>query len=151
MIIHFVCRGNVHRSLMAEAYVKSLKLPDVEVRSSGTVAEKFREENTAIFRRLKELLVEHGLGEFTKQRSDQLTQTRIDGVDVTVLMNAIVKTEAEKIVTLPENVIVWDITDAGEGKRIILPGEDELKYAEEVFAELKLNIHALLNELRLLS
>jgi predicted protein tyrosine phosphatase len=36
MNIHFICRGNVLRSLIAETYLRSLELPNITVISSGT-------------------------------------------------------------------------------------------------------------------
>jgi len=33
--IHFVCRGNVYRSVLAEGYLKSKKIKNLEVTSSG--------------------------------------------------------------------------------------------------------------------
>lgn len=36
MNIHFVCRGNILRSVIAEAHLKSLNLEGITVISSGT-------------------------------------------------------------------------------------------------------------------
>ena len=42
MVIHFVCRGNTHRSRLAEAYTKSLtqEIEDVTILSSGIEADR---------------------------------------------------------------------------------------------------------------
>ncbi len=39
MHIHFVCTGNLYRSRMAEAYLRSKAVPGLEVTSSGVLAE----------------------------------------------------------------------------------------------------------------
>lgn len=41
MNVHFVCRGNVYRSRLAEAYAKSLQLPGMVFSSSGVEADKY--------------------------------------------------------------------------------------------------------------
>jgi protein-tyrosine-phosphatase len=39
MRVHFVCTGNLYRSRMAEAYLRSKAIPGLEVTSSGVLAE----------------------------------------------------------------------------------------------------------------
>ena len=38
MIVHFICRGNAFRSIIAEAYLNSLKFENLKATSSGTAA-----------------------------------------------------------------------------------------------------------------
>jgi len=64
------------------------------------------------------ILDRHGIKSFAKSKPEQLTQARIDANhDIVVLMNARVVDEAAKIVTLPKDVLEWEIIDIGEGHR----------------------------------
>jgi protein-tyrosine-phosphatase len=97
MTIHFICRGNAHRSLIAEAYLKSLQLKDVDVLSSGTVANTYRSENEPRIPIIIARLDIYGKGQFAKTTPDQLTQERIDRGDITVCMNQIVANECSRL------------------------------------------------------
>lgn len=66
MIIHFICRGNAFRSVIAEAYLNSLELKCLSVLSSGTAATLYRARNLADHRITLELLEEHGIRDFAK-------------------------------------------------------------------------------------
>ena len=146
MTVHFICRGNAHRSIMAEAYLKSLQLENVEVLSSGTVADNYRLQNEPIISGIRKRLEKHGTGIYAKTISEQLTQNRVDSGDITVCVNQIVANECESVVSMPNNTIVWDVSDTGEGNRIILPGEDKYKYFEEVYEEITKNVDELITE-----
>ena len=130
MKVHFVCRGNAVRSLMADAYLKSLNLPGIEVTSSGSVAEKHREVNRVHFGRTVALLERHGHGPYVKPASTQLEQATIDEQDIVVCVNQRAYDEAQKIVTLPPQTIIWHIDDINEGTRIA--AEDARDEFEEV-------------------
>jgi protein-tyrosine-phosphatase len=111
MRIHFICRGNVYRSMMAEAYCNSLRLPGVQAVSSGTVAEANRTENEACLTQTADILTKHGLGDYVKHRGDQLTQERIDGSNVVVCMNRQIYDECQGVVRLPGHALIWDVGD----------------------------------------
>lgn len=118
MVVHFICRGNVLRSFIAETYLKSLKIPDITVISSGVITDMYRESDKPFFDHTTRLLASHGLGKYTKLDSEQLTQQRIDMSDVIICMNDRVLAEAKNIVALPKHTITWDVTDIGEGTRV---------------------------------
>lgn len=149
MTIHFICRGNALRSPLAEAYIKSLKIPNVTVLSSGTMANVFREANQSTIKRVHALLSDLGMGDCAKDSPEQLTAARLQGADVVVCMNEAACNEARKIVELPKETIIWQIDDIGEGKR--LPGSeaDLVPLTREVFEEVKGNVDQLIQSLRL--
>jgi protein-tyrosine-phosphatase len=147
MHVHFICRGNVFRSLIAETYLKSLRLPGVTVVSSGTKADYYRESNKLFFKKHIKLLGTHGLGEYIKKRPEQLTQSRIENSDLVIIVNDIAYQEAVKIVKLPSNTVVWDITDIGEGTRTE-PYENGRKVEEVVYDEITSKVDELVAALR---
>jgi len=130
MVVHFICRANALRSLIAETYLKSFELPNLTVISSGVITDAFRESDRPFFEETTQLLTAHGLEEYIKDDAEQLTQSRVDDTDVIVVMNDRAFSEAQDIVTLPKDTIVWDITDIGEGART--SGLEDGRQVEEV-------------------
>ena len=145
MRIHFICRGNVLRSLIAETYLRSLHLPNIVVTSSGTNVTLDSEEERQFFANTIALFAAHGIEEYAKNTSHQLTQVRTDTQDVTVCMNQRVINEASKLVTLPENVQNWSIIDIGEGHRTIV--NNKRQYEEEIFQEVTKKVDELVKQL----
>ena len=134
MNIHFICRGNILRSLVAETYLKSLGLKDVTVTSSGTNVNWEDEQERKYFSNTLRLLNNHDIKAHVKDLPEQLTQQRTDNNDITVCMNQRVIDEASAIVSLPENVIDWNIIDIGEGHRTV--ETDKELYLEEIYKEI---------------
>jgi len=115
MNIHFICRGNVLRSLIAETYFKSLNLKNIDVISSGTNVNREDPLENEYFANTLRVLDRHGIKRFAKNAPEQLTQQRIDAShDIIVLMNQRVANEASRIVRLPKNTRNWNIVDIGE-------------------------------------
>lgn len=147
MNIHFICRGNVLRSLIAETYLRSLQLPDTVVSSSGTNVDLLSKTEREYFANTIALFKNHDLEKYAKHTSHQLTQDRVDNQDVTICMNQRVMDEAKNIVTLPSNTINWDIVDVGEGHRTV--PEDIRLYEEEIFKEITSRVDDLIKQLPL--
>ena len=142
MHVHFICRGNVLRSLIAETYVKSLDLNDVTVISSGTNVNWNDPKEREYFANTLAVLDTHGIQSLAKTKPDQLTQERIDSHhDIVVLMNTRVVDEASKIVTLPPDVRNWEIIDIGEGHRTDQSSRES--YEEEIYQEITRKVHGL--------
>ena len=152
MKIHYICRGNVVRSLSAEAYTRSLDLPGVEVSSSGTVADQDRYEQFTIDHRARtvELLQRHGLKQTIKMTIDQTSQAVVDAQDIVVCVNQRAYDEAVKIVDLPDDTIVWGVDDIGEGERRAKDG-DRTESEEAIFSEVTTQVDRLIGGLGLSS
>lgn len=144
MNIHFICRGNVLRSLIAETYLKSLNIPGVNVISSGANVNWDDPQEREYFANTLAVLDRHGIKALAKPAPEQLTQKRIDKYqDVVVLMNQRVIDEATKIVELPANVLAWEVIDIGEGHRI--DDSSRESYEEEIYQEITQKVDALFN------
>lgn len=137
MIIHYVCRGNAFRSIIAEAYTKALGIPGLEVISSGTVASDYREYNIPTFAKVQTLLAAHGLSDFTKDHyADDLTQELIDRSDIVVCLNKRVFDEASAHWRLPQVTYTWGVADIDEPGRVPENSTDYDNYMEDAFWEI---------------
>lgn len=143
MNVHFICRGNVLRSLIAETYLKSLNIENVNIISSGTNVNWDDPQEREYFANTLAVLSRHDIKSLAKQFPEQLTQDRIENQDIVVLMNQRVINEAEKIVTLPTNVLNWEIVDIGEGHRTDR-GNREV-YEEEIYKEITAKVDILVD------
>lgn len=151
MVIHYICRGNAFRSLLAEAYTKSLHIPNLQVISSGSAATSHREMNIPTYAKTLETLESHGLGQYAKDHyADDLTQELLNGSDVAVFMNRLVIEEAQtQGFHLPKQLYIWDVTDMGEPGRMVNTPADIDYYYEQVLTEISHNVDTLLSDLKL--
>lgn len=147
MNIHFICRGNVLRSFIAETYLRSLELPHIITSSSGTSVDLTDPIEQEYFANTIGLFKRHGIEKYAKDTSNQLTQERVDGQDVTICMNQRVMDEAISLVDLPKNTINWDVIDIGEGHRT--DPKDIRLYEEEIFREIAARVDELVQQLEL--
>jgi protein-tyrosine-phosphatase len=113
MVIHFICRGNTHRSRLAEAYARSstAQIADVTVISSGIEAD--RDLNGPIVPFVKRTLEDENLLHFTGPTWTQTTQPMIDRSDALIFMSDDVFEDAVERFRIPvERSQRWHIPDA---------------------------------------
>lgn len=135
MNVHFICRGNVLRSLIAETYLKSLKIDDINVISSGTNVNWSDPQEREYFANTLEVLKRHEINTYAKKQPNQLDQSRVDEYnDVIVLMNERVADEASRLVKFPAEAHNWMIVDIGEGDRTNEAEREQ--YEEAIYQEI---------------
>lgn len=112
LALHFICRGNIYRSRLAEAYAKSLQSDDaVTVSSSGIEAKFGLVGNIAPV--TLQIAEAEAITDYLAQTWTQTTQSLIDSVDIIVFMSKTVHSDAIAFLKLPEEKIrVWNIPDA---------------------------------------
>jgi protein-tyrosine-phosphatase len=148
VIIHFICRGNSFRSIIAESYLNSLEVKGWSVLSSGTTAASDKARNLVHYRKTLALLEEHGIREFAKaDYGDQLTQSRLEKADIAICMNQRVYDECLQIVTFPASPSIWSVADIGEPGRIAYVESEEQLYREEAYQEIVDNVSRLASDL----
>lgn len=136
MKIHFVCLGNSFRSRMAEAYLNSKIIPNLEVSSSGTLAEKNLNGPIAWYsaRIIKNNRLVPFMSNFWKQTTKELIQKS----------NLIIFMEEEcylfcKDFLLPEQKYeLWNIQDLIGANNPGLENEiEKIKESEGIFNQIK--------------
>ncbi len=133
MVIHFVCRANIYRSRLAEAYAKSLTegKTNLHIISSGIEAKL--NLNGPIAFVTQQVLKENSLLQLTKPSWAQTTQKLIDDSDVIVFMDDDVYNDATKFLKIPSTkYYIWHIPD-------VVGIFDQIKPSvNELLAQLKL-------------
>lgn len=134
MNIHFICRGNVLRSLIAETYLRSLNITGISTISSGTNVDWSDPAEKQYFANTIALLTKKGIQSCAKAAPNQLTQERADVGDITICMNGRVFEEASELTRLSSQTVTWDIVDIGEEGRTDTDSREI--YEEQIYREI---------------
>jgi protein-tyrosine-phosphatase len=147
VIVHFICRGNSFRSIIAEAYLNSLEITGLTALSSGSTAALANARNLVHYKMTLALLDKHGIREFAKANcGDQLTQSRLEEAGLAVCLNQRVYDECLQIVDFPASPRIWSVADVGEPGRIAHTEPDEQFYREEACLEIVENVDRLVSD-----
>jgi|AntRauTorckE6833_2_1112554.scaffolds.fasta_scaffold00016_34 protein-tyrosine-phosphatase len=148
MTIHFICRGNIFRSFIAETYLRSLQLEDIETFSSGTLAEKYKIANTPNHKAVRQVLSEKGLSKYMKPNyAEQLTQQKLDDGDVNVFVYTVAHQEAVNFgLEVPSNSLVWDIEDFDSIGGQTVSEEEHRQFILDTFQKITEHVDKLVEE-----
>jgi len=144
MVIYFICRGNVFRSMIAETYLRSLNIPNVTVLSGGTVASRYRESNARVYPEIRALLKNHGIEKYMKNHyGDDVEQRLLDTSDRVICLNSIIYDELRASFKVPDNTEVWNVADVDETGRVIEAEEDREAFRDGSYELIIKNVDAL--------
>lgn len=150
--VHFVCTGNYYRSRLAEAYLRSKKLPNVVVSSSGIQAKKFFYENGPISWYAARLIKRHNLIPHTKRDSTQTTPDHLNRADVVIFMtDKHYRFAKSKFNYQKDSFEIWNIGDIDDADFFGTERDsDEMRitHSEKTFAAIKEKVDNLVKRLK---
>jgi len=82
--IHFVCTGNIYRSRLAEAYLNSKNIPNIQVSSSGIEAGESSDESITTY--AAEILQANKLTSFMSPSWQKTTKEHLENADLVIFM-----------------------------------------------------------------
>ncbi len=135
MTIHFVCTANMYRSRLAEAYLRSKKIPGLFVSSSGIAADVHARQQVSWY--TEHLLTEAGILSFESRVCTEVTAEILATQDLVIFMEPEHLTYAQKNFGFTgTNFEVWNVPDVTCGTEvppeIITPEEIACRNLTEV-------------------
>jgi len=138
--VHFICTGNIYRSRLTEAYLRSKNLPHVTVSSSGTMANT-QYKGPIVWTALR-LLYRNNLLQYMSDKWTQTTSDQLDKADIVVFIGKNNFEYCQQRFPIPKNYEVWDLPDFDDrdmnGKPLDMNRESEcITLSENVYAMVK--------------
>lgn len=148
--IHFICTGNIYRSRLAEAYLKSKKLPNLTVTSSGTKA-SLQHKGPILWYSLR-LLYRNNLLHYMSLTWRNTLEQYITEADIVIFIGNNNYEFCKQQFPTAKKFEVWDLPDFDDrnlnGKPLNLEVESQnIKISEEVFDEIKNKVNNLVIEI----
>ncbi len=140
MKIHFVCTHNTYRSRVAETYLKSLKIPNYEVSSSGIEANLNIDGPVTWY--AQRIFKNYDLAEFEKVKWDQTTIETLKDQDLVVFMDNSHLDFCTQKFGFSGKYEVWNIEDFDETE--LKDDMNVIQKSEETFSILKDKINNLI-------
>jgi protein-tyrosine-phosphatase len=118
--IHFVCRGNVYRSILAEGYLKSKNIKNIEVSSSGINVLERKDE--IVYPWAKMIAKKHNFYKYMSKKPTQTTSALLNKQNIVVFLNRDVYGEAKKRYKIDKSKTkVWNVNDNNSWGEPIIP------------------------------
>lgn len=138
--IHFVCTGNIYRSRLAEAYLKSKNIPGLVVSSSGTHASEQYKWHISWY--ALRLHYRYGLINFLTPTWTNTISKHVVNSDIVIFMGNDNYEYCIKKFAPPKKYEIWNLPDFDDvglnGKPLDLTKESEyIQISENVFAHIR--------------
>lgn len=146
MKIHFVCTGNFYRSRLAEAYINSKEIPDIEASSSGVESDYYFDENAPIAWYTMRLIYNSNLVPFLKKMPTQTTSELLASQDKVIFMTQYHYDFAKThFAYIGKNYEVWNIMDVDDFEEYPTFNDmDKIAISEKTFQQIKEKVDALI-------
>lgn len=144
--IHFVCTGNVFRSRLAEAYLKSKQIKDVRVSSSGIAAH--RNFDGPITWYGMRLIKKHKLVPFMSFVWTQATLELLTSTNLVVFMNPKNENDCQQLLNFSGNSLTWEIKDIEDFTSLdpdesVEYGTKVMEISQNIFTSIQKNVDQL--------
>lgn len=150
--VHFICTGNIYRSRLAEAYLRSKNLPYLTVSSSGTRASE-QHKGPTLWMALR-LLYRNNLLPFMTNAWVQTTPDQLVKADLVVFFGKNNLKYCQQRFPIPKKYEVWELPDFDDrdlnGKPLDMKRETEcIALSEKIFSKIKEKVDKLINTYKL--
>lgn len=152
MKIHFVCTGNAYRSRLAEAYLSSKQIPNIQVSSSGTRREEYKSVNGPISWYSMRIMRNKHLIPFMSWNSTQTSKELLSQADLIIFFTEDNYEYAKKHFDF--NGIkyqIWNIPDLVQFKDDEIDLDNEIgrmKATAEAFEKIEEEVNILIENLK---
>lgn len=148
--IHFVCTGNIYRSRLAEAYLRSKQIPNLLVSSSGTHATA-QHKGPIMWVALR-LLYRYNLLSYMTTTWSDTTSGHITNADIVVFIGKKNYEFCKNHFPIPKKYVIWGLPDFDDrdlnGKPLdIIRETDYIKTSEKLFSLIQEKIDNLITGL----
>ena len=147
--VHFVCRGNLYRGRLAEAYLRSKQIPGLTVTSSGTEADEHQRSISPISWEALRLLKNHRLVVFTKLLPEKTTEMVLSRATVVIFFGEeIYAAVRARFAHLTMNHQIWDIPDIAlpDYRPSVADDTRCVELSEETFTRIRQHVDALVEK-----
>jgi protein-tyrosine-phosphatase len=150
MHVHFVCRGNLYRGRLAEAYLRSKQIPGLTVTSSGTEADQHKHYIGPISWEALRLIKNNNLVAFMKLLPEKTTGQALSQADIVIFFG---KENYEAIQSgfphLNVNSQIWEIPDIALANYRPSVTDDTkcMEISERTFIQIKQNVDELVEKI----
>ena len=135
MKIHFVCSGNIFRSRLAEAYLKSKKISSLEISSSGTRANHNLPGEVCFY--TVEVAKKYQITAYLSSNWTLTTKELLTGQDLIIFMKDNHRQFCEKDLSFKaKNYQVWGIEDIPDEMLLSGNRDEIIDLAEQKFLQI---------------
>ncbi len=137
--VHFICTGNIYRSRLAEAYLRSKRLPNITVSSSGTKASL--QNKGAITWYAQRLLLRNQLIPYMSDTWRNTIKQDVEEADIVIFIGKNNYRYCKENYSIPKQYEIWKLPDFDDTRLNgnAFSAEKELEYlqlSEKTFHEI---------------
>lgn len=146
--IHFVCTGNIFRSRLAEAYLRSIA-PNILISSSGTKASSQNKGSISWY--AQRILLRRNLVPYMKNMWSDTKKEDLKNADLVIFFGQKIYDLCRERFNFNSDRLIWDIPDFDDiqlnGKPTDISEEIKyLKMSEDIYGQIKEKVDKLIKD-----